>query len=99
MGLNIWTGLNVGLEFDEDDNETNFSFVMDHDDVKGDLIVEFKELLEGTLNENFETAEGIDTIEEVTIPEFEGMKTYLQECIKMIDEKILEAKGFIEENS
>ena len=99
MGLNIWEGLNVGLEFDEDEQESNFKFTMDHDEVKGDLYFELKVLLEEELNEGFDTAEDVDAIQEIIIPEYEGMKKYLTECIEMIDAKIVEAKGFVEENS
>ena len=96
MAIDMWDGLNIGLSFDVDEEQgDNFEISIDHDELKGDVNIEIKTILQQTLEETFDGAEGAGAMEEVVIPEFEGMKKYLQECIAMIDEKIQEGKDFI----
>ena len=99
MALDFWKGLNVGMEIDEDENGLTCQFVMDHDELKGDLFFEIKTLLDAELSESFDTADDAGAIQDSVLPEYESMKKYFEECIDIINEKIAEAKGFIEENS
>lgn len=99
MSIDFWDGLNMGLEFDMDEEENNLQISLDHDELKGEINLEFKNLLNETLEESFESAEDVESVEDSVIPEYEGIKQYLEECINMIDHKIKEANGFVEENS
>ena len=94
-----WDEFNIGLEYDGDENGANLEITLDNDSIKGDINLEFKTLLTESMDESFDDVEDSAVMEETVIPEYEGMKQYLLECIAMIDDKIDEAKGFVEENS
>lgn len=99
MGLNIWDGLNIGLEFDEDESGQTLSISIDHDDVKGEASIDFYNLLEKELDENFDDADSVEIVTETVIPEYEGILSYLKKCQALVETKIEEAQGFIRENS
>lgn len=99
MAIDMWNQLNIGLDFDQDESGSQLMIAIDHDEIKGEVAVDFKNLLEATLDETFEDAVDVETVEDVTIPEFEGMEQYLLECVSIIRHKIEEAKGFVKENS
>lgn len=99
MAVDLWDGLNVGLEFDEDENEKNFQFTMDHDEFKGEANIEFIDLLQKTVDDNFNDAEDPGDVEDAFIPEVDGMIAYFEDCITVLKEKKKEAEDFVNENS
>lgn len=99
MSIDIWDNLNLGLNFDADEDGANLEISIDHDELKGDVNIEFKKLLQETLDETFDNAEDNGAMTEVVIPEFEGMKQYFEECIELINVKLQEANDFIIEEA
>ncbi len=98
MAIELWDGLNVGLEYDEDENDKNFQITMDHDEFKGEANIEILELLQQTIDDNFDDTETPGDVEDTFIPEVEGMISYFEDCIKILKDKRQEAVDFVAEN-
>ena len=97
MALDFWAGLNVGVDFDQDEKDSYLDIIFDHDELKGDLRADFRAMLEEFLDDEFETAENAEAVTDNVIPKFEAMKEHFESCLKLITDKIEEAKGFVDE--
>jgi hypothetical protein len=101
MAIDFWSGLNIDLVF-EIDEETgpSLAIVLDHDELKGVHRIELSKLLDECTTEDFDNADDTDIseIQDLLIPQYEDMRTYLLGLVKLIDEKIELANDFIREN-
>lgn len=100
MAIDFWSGLNVGVNFDIDE-ETGSSLMvtLDHDELKGIHQIEFYEILESSLDDDFDSTMTPQEIEDTVLPEFEDIREYLLKCIKLVDQKIILAKEAITDES
>lgn len=98
MALDFWAGLNVGMDFDQDEKDSYLDIIFDHDELKGDLHADFQSILEEFLDDEFESAENAEAVSDNVIPKFEALRDYFENCLKIINDKIEESKGFVEES-
>ena len=101
MAINFWSGLNIDLSFEIDEEDgPSLAIVLDHDELKGVHRIELSKLLDDCTTEDFDNADDTDIseIQDLIIPQYEDIRTYLLNLVKMIDEKIELANDFFREN-